>query len=154
LSDGRESAEAVPGLFDRLRPFLPAVLYMAVIAWFSSQPGHGLDLGRIPLRDKGVHFIEFALLSVLFGRGLWRVAQERRQIGANSRSYARELLRAALIAIALTSLWGYLDELHQAFVPGRTSDRWDLLADVLGAIAGASVYFGALWLRRPALRSR
>jgi VanZ family protein len=37
-------------------------------------------------------------------------------------------------------LWGYLDEVHQAFVPGRTADAWDLFADFLGSIAGAAIY--------------
>jgi hypothetical protein len=141
-------------LFVRARAFLPAILYMAMIAWFSAQPGHGIDLSRVPLRDKGVHFVEFAVLAILFSRALWQVAAERRRRGDDTRSYGNALLRSALIAIALTATWGYLDELHQAFVPGRTADRWDLLADLLGAIAGASVYFGVLWLRRPALGSR
>jgi hypothetical protein len=156
LSDAEPSqAASATSPLVRLKPFIPAVLYMALIAWFSAQPGHGLDLGHIPLRDKGVHFVEFAVLGALFGSALWRDAQRRQAARSVSpRSHARALMRSALLAIALTSTWGYLDELHQAFVPGRTSDRWDLLADVLGAIAGSGVYFGAQWLKSTARRSR
>lgn len=142
MNDVKPIAPARSSSWLRLKPFVPPIAYMALIAWFSAQPGHGLDLSHVPLRDKGVHFIEFALLAILFGRALWLVRP------ALDRSRPRAIARGALLAILLTAIWGYLDELHQAFVPGRTSDRWDLLADVLGAIAGSSVYFGALWLRR------
>jgi VanZ family protein len=37
----------------------------------------------------------------------------------------------------LAGLWGWIDELHQYWVPGRTTDPVDLLADILGAAAGA-----------------
>jgi VanZ family protein len=61
--------------------------------------------------------------------------------------------KIALWAIALTTLWGYLDEVHQAFVPGRTADAWDLVADFLGSIAGTAIYL-ALSLTIARKRSR
>jgi len=39
-------------------------------------------------------------------------------------------------ALALTALWGWIDELHQFGVPGRSTDPFDLAADVLGAALG------------------
>ncbi len=39
--------------------------------------------------------------------------------------------------ILLAGLWGWIDEVHQYWVPGRTTDPVDLLADILGAAAGA-----------------
>ncbi|MGC9359062.1 MAG: VanZ family protein [Anaerolineae bacterium] len=41
------------------------------------------------------------------------------------------------------------DEVHQAFVPGRTASGWDVLADVLGSLAVLGI-LGAtrLWNRR------
>ena len=36
-------------------------------------------------------------------------------------------------AFLLTCLYGYFDEVHQLYVPGRTYDYFDLLADAIGA---------------------
>ncbi len=48
--------------------------------------------------------------------------------------------RAALLALALASLYGASDELHQAFVPTRSCDPRDWLADTLGAGLGALLF--------------
>ena len=37
-------------------------------------------------------------------------------------------------ALALASLYGVSDEVHQRFVPGRSADVTDWLADTLGAL--------------------
>jgi VanZ family protein len=47
-------------------------------------------------------------------------------------------LRAVITAILISSLYGVSDEYHQMFVPGRTFDVLDLLADAIGSVAGAS----------------
>ena len=47
-------------------------------------------------------------------------------------------LRAVLAAIVISSLYGVSDEYHQVFVPGRTFDLLDMLADAIGSVAGAS----------------
>jgi VanZ family protein len=44
----------------------------------------------------------------------------------------------ALTAIVITTGYGALDELHQRFVPGRSSDVFDLYADAVGAAAAAA----------------
>jgi VanZ family protein len=48
---------------------------------------------------------------------------------------------AALVAIAISSLYGVTDEYHQVFVPGRTFDVLDMAADAFGSVVGA----GAMW---------
>lgn len=45
-------------------------------------------------------------------------------------------LKARLIILFIASAYGAVDELTQAFVPGRTPDLVDWLADTLGAMAG------------------
>jgi len=113
--------------FQIAKPWLPAIAYMALIAIASSQSGHSIELDYIPLRDKGVHFVEFAVLAILIARALFRSGIARPW-------------KIAVWTIGLSTLWGYLDEVHQAFVPGRTADAWDVLADFLGSIAGAAIY--------------
>ncbi|MDR1358604.1 MAG: VanZ family protein, partial [Coriobacteriales bacterium] len=42
-----------------------------------------------------------------------------------------------LLAVVLAAAYAASDEIHQLFVPGRSSDPVDVLTDILGASAGA-----------------
>ena len=48
--------------------------------------------------------------------------------------------RGALLAAVLGSLYGASDEVHQLFVPNRSSDVMDWMADTLGMLAGAGLW--------------
>ena len=102
----------------------PAVLYMGAIWIVSSIALPELPLDRFPLRDKGVHFLEYAGLGFLVAHAAFRTWPRHHHA------------RTAALAVLIAFLWGLLDEIHQAFVPGRSSDVLDLLADTLGALAG------------------
>lgn len=97
----------------------PAVLQMALIFVASSIP----NLQRIPgdVSDKTAHFIAYAVLGVcLFyalAAGRWRGFRARH----------------AWRALVLSSFYGASDEFHQHFVPGRSPDVHDWVADTLGA---------------------
>ncbi len=119
-----------------VKPWLPAIAYMATIVLLSSQSAPPISIDSVPLRDKGLHFVEFAILAILIASAL-----TTRHLGKGGVLARAATGKLALGAIALTTIWGYLDELHQAFVPGRNSDALDLLADFLGAIAGTAIYF-------------
>ena len=56
----------------------------------------------------------------------------------------------ALAAVLFCILYGVTDEFHQSFVPGRTPDVRDLVADGVGAAlgAGALLLVKAVWGRR------
>ena len=41
----------------------------------------------------------------------------------------------------ITSLYGFSDEIHQLFVPGRTFSFLDVFADMLGAVLGIILFF-------------
>jgi len=77
--------------------------------------------------DKVAHFLVFGLLATLICR-----ASREQQLA----------LRQGLLAIALTSLFGMSDELHQAFNPYRTFEIADWVADSTGAIVAIVVYQG------------
>jgi VanZ family protein len=51
--------------------------------------------------------------------------------------------RAAVVAVAIAIGYAVTDELHQMFVPGRSAELNDLLADAMGVVAGASLVW--LW---------
>jgi VanZ family protein len=110
-----------------LRAWAPAMAYMLLIWGLSSIPTQ-FDFSRVPFRDKGVHFVEYGALAMLLAHaagGTWR---HMRLVGLFA------------LAAAVTTLWGIIDEIHQAFVPGRVSDVHDVMADALGALVGAGVY--------------
>ncbi len=77
-----------------------------------------------PFRDKGIHFIEYLVLGWLCS-------------AASSRTWPSALAwRTASFAVFVAVLWGLSDEIHQAWVPGRSSELGDVVADALGAMAG------------------
>jgi len=99
---------------------LPAMLYAALIIILSSMPNlQPPDFGVLTY-DKLLHFVEYAVFAFLFYRSFSQLKR------LNTKSIA------ALITFALLLVFSVGDEFHQKFVPGRTSDIFDVLADVLG----------------------
>jgi VanZ family protein len=120
------------------RPFLwlwlPVVLHVALIFGLSSlstvpEPG-------LPYSDKHAHFFMFGGLCALLVRAM-----------AAGR-WAGVTRATALSAFALTTIYGMSDEIHQRFVPGRTSSVDDLVADACGAAVAAGLLFAWAIIRR------
>lgn len=78
--------------------------------------------------DKLLHFACFALLGALFLRAF------------NTTPIKHNLTLVLILSVLLSSLYGISDEIHQHFVPFRTADPMDVLADILGSIAGVYIY--------------
>ena len=99
---------------------------MALIFVISSFELEVPGIRHFPLRDKGIHFLEYAVLG-------WLCA------AASSRTWpSASAWRTAAFAVFISTLWGLSDEIHQAFVPGRSSEVADVIADLLGSMAGAA----------------
>jgi len=103
----------------------PVALMLAVIFAASSIP----NLTRLPgdISDKSGHSIGYAMLGGLILRAL---------AGGRLRGVT---WKRGLLAIVLATLYGVSDEFHQLFVPGRSADRYDVLADCVGATIGAAI---------------
>ncbi len=101
------------------------VLYAALIFALSGQSN---PLPFLPPElwsfDKLLHAAEYAVLGALIARAL--------RLGGRSPAW---ILGLALLA---GSLYGASDELHQAFVPKRTADPRDWVADTAGVALGAA----------------
>jgi len=109
-----------------MRPWRFALLYMALVFVISSFEVQFPGVSHVPLRDKGIHFVEYAVLG-------WLCA------AASSRTWpAASVWRTAAFAIFVSVLWGLSDEFHQALVPGRSPELGDVIADLFGSIAGAA----------------
>lgn len=101
---------------------------MALIFLVSSFEVDVPGVRYVPLRDKGIHFVEYALLGWLCG-------------AASARSWpSASAWRTAAFAVFVSVLWGVSDEIHQALVPGRYPELADVVADFLGSVTGAAAW--------------
>jgi len=103
---------------------------MRVVWYLSSIPGDGSPQ-LIPHLDKLKHFIGFALGGLLMAgfltSAMHALTQRKRRWNC--------IIPATVILIGL---YGWLDEWHQCFTPGRHgADFADWFANFLGGIAGA-----------------
>ena len=96
---------------------------MAAIFYASSLPNPPLPANS----DKPVHWLAYLGLAVVVVRAL---------AGGLPRPVSHGVAAAA---VAITVTYGATDEVHQMFVPGRTADVYDLMADAAGAVAGTVV---------------
>jgi VanZ family protein len=94
---------------------------MGIIFYFSNQP----DLPRAPqpwldlLLKKLAHVAEYTVLFVLLRRA-WR------------RTLTSEL--ALSVSLVITAAYAVSDEVHQAFVPGRHANAYDVAIDLTGVL--------------------
>ena len=79
-----------------------------------------------------LHFVEYGVLGFLFARAL--IFEFPRE--------ARVPLSRLFLAVALSTLYGITDELHQYFVPGRYCSGADMMADFIGSLAGVTAAWG------------
>ncbi len=113
--------------------WLPAAGWATLIFVLSAQPKLPSPPG---VNDKQAHGLAYAVLAVCCLVGL-AGARLRRVTGA-----------AVLGAFVLAVLYGVSDEFHQWFVPGRTPDVNDVVADAVGAALGLLVaWWSAILLR-------
>jgi VanZ family protein len=134
----------------RLREWLPAILWAALISFASTDAFSEAHTSRIILPilhwlmphasattlervhvfvRKSAHFTEYFIFSVLLLRA----------IRGDRRGWQ---LFWALAALALAAGYSALDEFHQSFVPSRTASVWDSLLDTVGAATAQA----AMWL--------
>jgi VanZ family protein len=120
--------------------WLPVCAYTLLIWVLSSQTVTIELIESMPMQDKGVHFLEYGALGFLMAHAAHVSWPKRRY----------KFLAAGWLSLGL----GLTDELHQLYVPGRSGDAADLIADALGisvAVLGYAL-ISRLYLRRQARR--
>ncbi len=108
----------------RITAAIVAVVICACIFYASSIPGSGLPSG-LGFWTTVAHFIEYSCLGAALAIAL---------SGKN-----RKFWIVVLIAVLICSIYGASDELHQWFVPGRSTDIFDWLTDTAGGFFGSFV---------------
>ncbi len=144
-----------------VKGWLPVLIWMGVIFWFSHQPGDvsGASSGRIValitsgittifpfleinvemfhfLLRKGAHFGVYAVLGILSVRAFHISGYSRKQ--------------GILYGWILATFYAGTDEFHQTFIPGRSGELSDVLIDSAGALTGIAVYVLAKGIQVPA----
>ncbi len=100
--------------------FIPAIIWMGVIFYFSSQSTSSVPVSRDFqfLFFKSLHLIEYGILGILL-------------------YYALSNLPITLI---IAYIYALSDEIHQSFIPGRGSKFTDTLFDLVGIILGIFLF--------------
>jgi VanZ family protein len=101
---------------------LPALLWALLIFISSSLPAHVFPSMTIFRYDKLIHLLLFGMLALFVYRALTLPSVQYRF------SWPR-----AILTVILVTLFGAGDEVHQHFIPGRSSEIADAVADFSGA---------------------
>jgi VanZ family protein len=94
--------------------------WLALIFMESSQPPPKI-LGEIAGLDKVAHFVVYSILGLMLLAMLNLINTYRK-------------IPVLPLTVLLVVIAGLFDEFHQSFVPLRSVDVWDLLADFCGGV--------------------
>lgn len=136
MTDPQTSDPEKPIPIPVFRAWVPVIAWAAVLFGLSSIPGHEIPTFEFSYSDKVAHCGIYGVMGALCFRAL-RLTTRLRVVTA--------ILVVPLIVLA----YGISDEFHQMFVPQRSSDVLDVVADVIGGGLGA--IFASRW---PGLRKK
>jgi VanZ family protein len=107
--------------------WLPPILWMGVIFFFSSLPTIKTSRFYWPdfLLKKTAHFVEYFILSLFYFRAF---------LGSKI-----SFKKSAFLAILISFFYAVSDEYHQSFTPGREPRLRDVVIDTFGA--SFAIYF-------------
>ncbi len=114
--------------------------YMFFIIFLSLRPG-SMPLSGVWNVDKVYHFLAYAVMGFLWTWTLRGGLAGRAGLAGRGGPATRRIVAAAFV---ISALFGVLMEVLQHFVPPRTAEVTDALANALGAIFGAMVAARAL----------
>ena len=111
-----------------LKYWLPPILWGLIIFSFSSlQVGSSNEIyWKDFVIKKTAHIVEYSILAVLLYRAM---------IGSDI-----EKKKAIIFAILIVSLYGFTDEFHQSFSPGREPRIRDVIIDTIGGALGVLTF--------------
>lgn len=100
--------------------------------WHALFPAVSLEADTLHfIIRKGAHFTVYFILGLLVAHALSKSLQIDK--------------KHVLVTIVICCLYAVSDELHQAFVPNRGPNAWDVLLDTTGSAVGTFIY---AWVKR------
>ena len=111
-----------------LKYWLPPILWGLIIFSFSSlQVGSSNEIyWKDFVIKKTAHIVEYSILAVLLYRAM---------IGSDI-----EKKKAIIFSMLIVSLYGFTDEFHQSFTPGREPRIRDVIIDTIGGALGVLTF--------------
>lgn len=135
--------------------------WMALIFWFSAQPGSASGALSNQVADtlagggaSGVFTPAWFSQNVYANVRKWAHIYVYAALGASVmltvRAWlpARTLRGQGLLSLGVCAVYAATDELHQYFVPGRATLLGDIWVDSLGAAVGIGLILAAIWLHK------
>lgn len=104
--------------------YLPLIIHWLTILILTSLPSD--QVPSVEIGDKVNHFLAFFVLGFFLNLAL-----------KYQNKYPLPKKNILLYTVIIAAFYGLLDELHQLFVPGRSAEVLDWIADFLGAITGS-----------------
>lgn len=101
---------------------LPLIIYWIILFILTSLPT-GLAIETRDVSDKLLHFGAYGLLSVLLHLNMYF-----------QNKFIRLKNSPATFTLVIASIYGLIDEIHQMFVPGRSAEFLDWVADFSGSL--------------------
>ena len=117
-------------MINKYKYHIPLILLLCAIFIESSFPSNYYPKIDFELSDKIVHFIIYFTLFCCFYYSF-----------VNQHISRRLKVYALLFSVLFTSLYGASDEIHQYFVPNRSCDFYDWLADFIGAVMALIIVY-------------
>jgi VanZ family protein len=106
--------------------YLPLLFYWLLILTLTSLPGN--DMPDVKISDKIEHLLAFGGLGFLLHLSL-RIQDK----------FSTIKKMPWLFSILFVALYAAFDELHQLFIPGRSCDINDWIADMIGVTIGVGI---------------
>lgn len=120
---------------------IPLIVYWIILLTATSIPDTS-SIDKLEVSDKIKHLFAYFILTFMLT--LWIHFKE---------NTSPVLIKQVLYAIVIAALYGILDEIHQKFIPGRSGDFLDWIADLLGSVLGAFVCYYLLLRRKELILS-
>lgn len=98
------------------------IIYAVFIFWLSIQPITQITPDWFPYQDKVFHAILYGILSTLISVGILQSEQR----------YSKKTI--CYISVGVTFIYGFFIEVCQIFVPTRSFDLFDSIANLIGSL--------------------
>jgi len=112
----------------KITVYFPLIVYWVALIIATSLPSK--EMPNIKINDKIEHLLAYLVLSFLFNLTL--LVQNKFQLLKN---------KAYISTIIFLGVYAMVDELHQAFIPGRDCSILDWSADIIGVFLGVSLTY-------------